>query len=98
LHRPRKRAYDDVCEVTADLFLKFAGWTGMLAPAGTSGPVLDKLEKELIAALKKPDVKELFNTLAFTPAGETRDEFRRFMISEIAKWGKAEKDSGTKIH
>lgn len=77
---------------------EFAGWTGMLAPARTPGPVLDKLEKELIAALKKPDVKELFNTLAFTPAGESRQEFRRFMISEIAKWGKAVKDSGTKIH
>ena len=77
---------------------EFSGWTGMLAPARTPGPVLDKLEKELIAALKKPDVKELFNTLAFTPAGESRDVFRRFMISEIAKWGKAVKDSGTKIN
>ena len=74
-----------------------AGWTGMLAPARTPGPVLDKLEKELAAVLKKPDAKELFNTLAFTPAGESRDEFRRFMISELAKWSKAVKDSGTKI-
>lgn len=77
---------------------EFAGWTGILAPARTPGPVLDKLEKAIIAALQKPDVKELFNTLAFTPAGESREEFRRFMISEIAKWGKAVKDSGTKIH
>ena len=74
-----------------------AGWTGMLAPARTPGPVLDKLEREMVAVLKKPDVKELFNTLAFTPAGESRDEFKRFMISEIAKWAKAVKDSGTKI-
>ena len=76
---------------------EFAGWTGMLAPARTPGPVLDKLERELTAALKKPDVKELFNTLAFTPAGESRDQFKRFIVSEIAKWGKAIKDSGTKI-
>ena len=74
-----------------------AGWTGLLAPARTPRPVLDKLEKEMIAVLKKPDVKELFNTLAFTPAGESRDEFKRFIISEIAKWAKAVKDSGTKI-
>lgn len=60
--------------------------------------MLDKLEKEMVAVLTKPDVKELFNTRAFTPAGESRDEFRRFMISEIAKWGKAVKDSGTKIN
>jgi len=74
-----------------------AGWTGMLAPARTPGPVLDKLEKEMIAVLKKPEIKEHFNALAFTPAGESRDEFKRFMISEIAKWAKAVKDSGTKI-
>lgn len=74
-----------------------AGWTGMLAPARTPGPVLNKLERELIAVLQKPEAKELFNTLAFTPAGESRDEFKRFMISEIAKWAKAVKDSGTKI-
>lgn len=53
--------------------------------------MLDKLEKEMVAVLTKPDVKELFNTLAFTPAGESRDEFRRFMISEIAEWGKVVK-------
>ncbi|MDP2707162.1 MAG: tripartite tricarboxylate transporter substrate-binding protein, partial [Burkholderiales bacterium] len=68
------------------------------ARASRPRPVLDKLEKEMVAVLTKPDVKELFNTLAFTPAGDSRDEFRRFMISEIAKWAKAVKDSGTKIY
>jgi len=74
-----------------------AGWTGLFAPARTPDTVLDKIDRELIAALKKPEIKEHFNQLAFTPAGESRDEFRRHIVSEIAKWTKAIKDSGTKI-
>jgi hypothetical protein len=41
-------------------------------------------------------VKQRLDTLAFTPAVGTRAEFSAFMKSEIAKWGKAVKDSGAK--
>jgi tripartite-type tricarboxylate transporter receptor subunit TctC len=74
-----------------------AGWTGVFAPAKTPEPVLDKINTELLAALAKPEVKEHFNQLAFTPAGESREAFRRHMLTEIVKWTKAIKDSGTKI-
>ena len=59
--------------------------------------ILDRLNNELIAVLKKPDVRDLFNSLAFQAAGESREEFRRYMVTELAKWVKAVKDSGTKI-
>ena len=74
-----------------------AGWTGILAPAKTPEAVLDKLNNELIAALKKPDVQAQFNALAFQTAGESREDFRRYMVTELAKWTKAVKDSGTKL-
>ena len=74
-----------------------AGWTGVFAPAKTPDTVLDKIDKELIAVLKRTDIKEHFNKLAFVPAGESRDDFRRHIVAEIAKWTKAIKDSGTKI-
>jgi tripartite-type tricarboxylate transporter receptor subunit TctC len=74
-----------------------AGWTGILAPAKTPDSILDRLNNELIAVLKKPDVRDLFNSLAFQAAGESREEFRRYMVTELAKWVKAVKDSGTKI-
>jgi tripartite-type tricarboxylate transporter receptor subunit TctC len=41
-------------------------------------------------------VKERLATLAFTPVGDSRERFTAFMKSEIAKWGKAVKDSGAK--
>ena len=74
-----------------------AGWTGVFAPAKTPDPVLEKIDKELIAAAKRPEVRELFNQLAFAPAAESREEFRRHIVAEVAKWAKAIKEAGIKI-
>jgi tripartite-type tricarboxylate transporter receptor subunit TctC len=72
------------------------GWIGIAAPAQTPPPILDKLNAEMVRVLSQPDVKERLAALAFTPAGGTRQEFAAFIKSEIAKWGKAVKDSGAK--
>jgi tripartite-type tricarboxylate transporter receptor subunit TctC len=72
------------------------GWIGIVAPAKTPQPILDRLNAEIVRILKEPDVNERLNTLAFTPVGGTRAEFGAFIKSEIAKWGKAVKDSGAK--
>ena len=50
----------------------------------------------MVKILNQPDVKERLNTLAFTPVGDTRTQFAAYIKSEIAKWGKAVKDSGAK--
>jgi tripartite-type tricarboxylate transporter receptor subunit TctC len=50
----------------------------------------------MVRILNQPDVKERLATLAFTPAGGTRQEFAEFIKTEIAKWGKAVKESGAK--
>ena len=72
------------------------GWIGIVAPAKTPGAVLDKLNAEIVRLLAAPDVKQRLDALAFTPVGGTRAEFAAFMKSEIAKWGKAVKESGAK--
>jgi tripartite-type tricarboxylate transporter receptor subunit TctC len=72
------------------------GWIGIAAPAKTPAPILDKLNAEMIKIINEPDVKERLAALAFTPVGDTRAQFDAFMKSEIAKWGKAVKDSGAK--
>ena len=50
----------------------------------------------MVRILGEADVKEKLNTLAFTPVGDTREQFAAYIKSEIAKWGKAVKDSGAK--
>lgn len=72
------------------------GWIGIAAPAKTPAAILDKLNAEMVHILGQPDVKEKLSTLAFTPVGDTRAQFAAYIKSEIAKWGKAVKDSGAK--
>jgi hypothetical protein len=72
------------------------GWIGIAAPAKTSPAVLDKLQAEIVRIINTSEMKERLATLAFTPVGDSRAEFARFIKSEIAKWGKAVKESGAK--
>jgi tripartite-type tricarboxylate transporter receptor subunit TctC len=72
------------------------GWIGIAAPAKTPNAILDKLNAEMVKIINEPDVKERLATLAFTPVGDSRAQFAAFIKSEIAKWGKAVKDSGAK--
>jgi len=72
------------------------GWIGIAAPARTPEPILDKLNAEMVRILNQPEVRERLAALAFTPAAGTREEFAAFIKSEIAKWGKAVKESGAK--
>jgi tripartite-type tricarboxylate transporter receptor subunit TctC len=73
------------------------GWIGMAAPAGTPVAVLERLNTELNRMLNDDTVKERLNTLAFTPAGGSRKQFGDYIKSEIAKWGKAVKESGARV-
>jgi len=72
------------------------GWIGIAAPAKTPTPVLDKLNAEIVRIINSPEMKERLATLAFTPVGDTREQFARFIKAEIAKWGKAVRASGAK--
>jgi tripartite-type tricarboxylate transporter receptor subunit TctC len=72
------------------------GWIGIAAPAKTPNAILDKLNAEMVKIINEPDVKERLATLAFTPVGDSRAQFAAFIKSEIAKWGKAVRDSGAK--
>jgi tripartite-type tricarboxylate transporter receptor subunit TctC len=72
------------------------GWIGIAAPAKTPPAVLDKLNGEIRRIVDTPEMKERLAGLAFTPVGGTREEFSRFIKSEIARWGKAVRESGAK--
>jgi tripartite-type tricarboxylate transporter receptor subunit TctC len=72
------------------------GWIGIAAPAKTPPAVLDKLNGEIRRIIDTPEMKERLAGLAFTPVGGTREEFSRFIKSEIARWGKAVRESGAK--
>ena len=72
------------------------GWIGLCAPARTSPQILDKLNAEVKKMLASPEAKEKIQQLAFTPVGDSREQFAAYIKSEIAKWSKVAKDSGAK--
>ena len=73
------------------------GWIGIAAPAKTPVAILDRLHREIVAMLNRPETKERLAQLAFTPVGDSREAFGLFIKAEIAKWTKAVKDSGAKV-
>jgi len=62
-------------------------WFGLLAPAGTPQPIVDRLNKELVAILKSPEIRDRLAGMGATVVGDKPEEFGRFMADEINKWG-----------
>jgi tripartite-type tricarboxylate transporter receptor subunit TctC len=73
------------------------GWNGVLAPAATPKPIIAKLHAEIVAAMKRPDVRERMAGFGFEPIGDTPDEFGEFVKADIARWAKVVKDSGARV-
>jgi tripartite-type tricarboxylate transporter receptor subunit TctC len=77
-------------------FSSFAWW-GILAPAGTPKPVLDKFHGELVKALNQPDLKkQLTEQLGMDLRVSDQATLQKFIVSEMARWGKVVKEYGIK--
>lgn len=63
-------------------------WYGMMAPAGTPRPIIERLNRELVRALRMPDVMEWMKKNGLDPAPTTPEEHSAYIKSEIAKWAK----------
>jgi tripartite-type tricarboxylate transporter receptor subunit TctC len=72
-------------------------WLGLMAPAGTPRPVLEKLNAEVNKVLNSADVKENWAKQGAVPMGMTIEQFDKFMREDIAKWAKIVKLSGAKV-
>ena len=74
-----------------------AGWFGILAPAGTPPAVLTRLNAEITAVLRLPEIRERFAAAALEPLPSTPDYMAQLMRTEAIKWAKVIKDSGAKV-
>jgi tripartite-type tricarboxylate transporter receptor subunit TctC len=73
------------------------GWIGIAAPAKTPGPILDRLGSELMRILATAEIRERFAALGLTPVGNSRQDFARYVESELERWTRAVKDAGVKL-
>lgn len=72
---------------------QYSTWYGLLAPAATSRPVVDKLSAATVSALNTSEVKERYLSQGMDPVPSTSSEFARLIKSETEKWGKVVKSA-----
>ncbi len=65
---------------------KVASWNGLVAPAGTPKPIIDRLNSEINAILALPEVKQSLLELGVVARGSTPEALRDLLVSEIARW------------
>ncbi len=69
-------------------------WYGVLAPGKTPRPIIDRLNKEIVAVLNMSDVKDLLFKSGLDAAPTTPEAFGAYIRSEKAKWEKVIKAAG----
>jgi tripartite-type tricarboxylate transporter receptor subunit TctC len=72
-------------------------WQGVMAPAGTPKPIIDKLNKEMAAIVRMPDVREKMTALGAEAQTNSPEEFGAWMKTEIANWAKVISDANIKL-
>ena len=73
-------------------------WYGLLAPAKTPRPIIDRLNTETTRILGMPDIKNLLFNQGLDVAPGTPEQFAAYIKSERAKWAKVIKASGAKAN
>lgn len=72
-------------------------WFGIVVPAGTPRPVVERLHAEAVKTVQVPELVAKLRDLGATPAGTSPAEFGAFIRSEQAKWAPVVKASGAKV-
>ena len=72
-------------------------WNGVMAPAHTPQPVIDKLHAAIAKIIQSPDVRERILGMGADPVISTPAEFSAFIAAELKKWTKVIKDSGARM-
>ncbi len=73
---------------------EYASWTGLLAPARTPRPVIDRLHAEAVRAVNSPDLKALLAIEGAEPVGSTPAQFAAQIRLEIVRWTQLVKAAG----
>src|SRR5580692_8992142 len=69
-------------------------WLGLMAPAGTPKPIIDKLNAAINAAIKQPEIVKLWADQGAAPMSMTPEEFDKYLRSDIVKWADVVKQFG----
>jgi tripartite-type tricarboxylate transporter receptor subunit TctC len=73
------------------------GWYGVIGPANLPRPIVNRLHEALIRILNTPEVRDRILADGSEPVGSAPEDFRQFMLADLAKWAKVVKESGAKM-
>jgi len=95
----RSSAYPDVPTIAESGVpgYEVSAWYGLFAPAGTPPAIVQRLQAEVVSALKDPALLQRLSTLGAEPVGSTPEELSRFVRSEYDKWGKVVRQAGIRL-
>ena len=72
-------------------------WYGLVAPAGTPAEIIAKLNTEVVRILSLPELSERTRSQGIELGASTPEEFAAFLRADIARWGKAIRETGIKM-
>ncbi|MBM3342422.1 MAG: hypothetical protein FJY56_09985 [Betaproteobacteria bacterium] len=70
------------------------GWYAMLMPAQTPRPIIARFATSLHRALQAPDVRQRLSSQGIDTAVSTRQELRKIIAADLAKWAKVVREAG----
>src|SRR5262249_25543388 len=73
-----------------------SAWFGIVAPAGTPRPIVERYYGEISKALAQPETRGKLAGIGMDPVTKTPDQFAAFIREEIARWAPVVKASGAK--
>jgi tripartite-type tricarboxylate transporter receptor subunit TctC len=76
---------------------EFTSWYGLTVPAGTPRWIVDRLNAEIVRALKDPEFAQQLARDGSEPMGTTPEEFGKFLAAEMTRWAAVVKASGMKV-
>ena len=94
----RFSAAPDIPSITEAGFpgMESSVWFGLLAPAGTPKPIVDKINRDVVASLNAPESRSVLLAQGAEPTPTTPQEFDAFLKAEIRKWEKVIREAGIK--
>jgi tripartite-type tricarboxylate transporter receptor subunit TctC len=71
-------------------------WVGVLAPAKTPQPIIERLNRDTVAVLAEPEVRERYAVLGIEPVGNSPAEFAAQIRDDLARWEKVVKQANVR--
>jgi tripartite-type tricarboxylate transporter receptor subunit TctC len=96
LTRTRTRPAPEVPTIVEAGIRNFSifGWFAFFAPAKTPASIVERLEREINAVLKRPEIQVQFDKIGLETGGPSRQELPAFVKEQVASWAAAARDAG----